>query len=359
MLKTVLNTWHIAHGASMTDFNGWHMPLMYLGMSEEHLHTRNAAGIFDLGHMGRLVVYGAGTYDFIDSMTPAQLSTAKPGDVLYSFILKEDGCPIDDITIYYDNPEWIMLVVNASNREAVMAWLTPRAAAAGVKLDDMTFEWAMIALQGPTHEPIMTATLGEQFHSCPYYTFYRLPESNMIVSATGYTGESGYEIYAPQDCIAQLWQTMVDAGAMPIGLGARDTLRLEAAMPLFGHELNGETTPLEAMLGRFIDWDKKDFVGRTALLKMREAGVQRKLIGYELLAPRGPIARHGMAVTDPDGNSIGHVASGCLSPSLHKIIGMAYVQSDYAAAGTKICLDIRGRKHEATVVKKPFYRRKK
>ncbi len=342
----------------MTDFNGWNMPLMYSSMTQEHLFTRSSAGVFDLGHMGRLLLSGAGAIALVDRLTPIRLSAASRGDVLYSFVLRETGRPIDDITVYYEADDRVLLVVNASNRVAVIDWLRDKCAAAGVTLEDKTFDWGMIALQGPDHERVMRAVFGAAFTPCAYYRFYRLPDG-VILSATGYTGETGYEIYAPQARIPELWQAFVDAGALPVGLGARDTLRLEAALPLFGHELNDDVTPLEAGFGRFVDFEKGDFIGRDALLKQKEAGITKKLIGYELAAAHGPIGRAGMGVKDSDGNTIGVVTSGCLSPSLKKIIGMAYVDTAHSAVGTKICLDIRGRLQDAVVVKKPFYKRSK
>lgn len=356
MFTTFLHDFHVAANATMTDFFGWQMPLVFSSMTEEHIATRASAGVFDLGHMGRLAVRGAGAFDFVNRVTPVRLAGAEPGTVLYSFVLDADGAPIDDVTIYYDSPTELMMVVNASNREAVLAHLAPLAIDADIELADMTFELGMIAIQGPAHEAIMSAVLGAEFAPCEYYRFYKTSSGN-IISATGYTGEKGYEIYAPGLEIRELWEALLEAGATPVGLGARDTLRLEAAMPLFGHELTTTTTPTAAGLTRFLDMEKPGgFIGREALVN---ATPTRKLVGFELTAAgRGPIARQRMAVFDETGaTEVGTVTSGCLSPTLGKIIGMAYIDVELAVVNTALTIDVRGRKIPATVVQRPFYKR--
>lgn len=383
MQKTPLNSWHVTNGATMTDFNGWEMPLYYRGITEEHLHTRSAAGIFDLCHMGRFIVRGRAAREFVDSLTPAHVPQAKTGDVQYSFLLDEQGKTIDDITIYYAE-DFVMLVVNSGGRDQDFAWVSRQAAGrSDVTVEDYSERWAMIAVQGPRTDAIMSAAFGEAFRPLPYYSLQlwrAASEAELaalrwqpvelcgesldnccVISATGYTGEGGYEIYFPAAAAEMVWAQLLNAGQAeelwPIGLGARDSLRLEAAMPLYGHELNEMTTPLEAGLGKFVDLNKPHFMGRQALLEQKAAGgPERKLVGFELLK-RGPVARHGHELFSSDGRMVGLVTSGIFSPTLQKVIGLGYVEAALAAVGNEILVDIRGRKHPAVIVKRPFYKR--
>lgn len=364
MRRTALYAWHASHGATMTDFNGWSMPLYYSGITTEHLATRKAGGLFDLGHMGRILLRGPRAHAFADYLTPAPIAGAEAGTVHYSFLLDESGCTIDDITVYVA-PETVMLVVNAGNYDRALAWVTEQAKAFGeVEVEDRTFSWGMFAVQGPAHETAMQALLGQDFEVLPYYRFRWLEGAGrvpLLYSATGYTGEAGYEVYAPVDQISALWERAAAGGApagiVPAGLGARDSLRLEAAMPLYGHELSGDTTPLEAGLGRFIAWEKPSFIGREALLRVREGGGPAwRVVAFEMLQ-RGPVARQGYPVMDETGAPAGVVTSGILSPTLQKVIGMARVRSALSVVGTPLQVEIRGRLHPARVVKKPFYKR--
>lgn len=366
MEKTVLNEWHASNGAAMTDFNGWHMPLYYKGITHEHQHTRSSAGLFDLGHMGRLFVRGPDAYAFVDYLTPAKVSAAKPGEVQYSFLLRENGTVIDDITVYY-GVEDIFLVINAGNRERDLQWINDQAEAFDGKLeiDNRGESWGMLALQGPLSTEIANKVLGKTASSLAYYHFTRLEHPNypgeMVISRTGYTGEDGYEIYLPAENVSILWNDLIAADpegrVQPVGLAARDSLRLEAAMPLYGHELDDSLTPLHAGLGRFMDMQKNDFIGRDALDAIKEAGgPDTKLVGFELLQ-RGPVARQGFPVLNADGNCIGTVTSGIFSPSLQKTVGLAYVNKEHSAVGDSISIDIRGRALPAQIIKRPFYRR--
>lgn len=367
MKKTCLNQWHIDRGASMTDFNGWHMPLFYKGITQEHAHTRTKTGLFDLGHMGRVFLRGPHARSFVDHLTPAKVSEAKPGDIQYSFLLREDGTVIDDITVYYDDHE-VLLVVNAGNRERDFSWIQDQASAFAhdVEVDDRGETWSMIAVQGPGSGPIIEKIFGEEPARLGYYRFIRLnpndPDNDVIISRTGYTGEDGYEIYLPKDKASDLWDKVLAAApegdVEPVGLGARDSLRLEAAMPLYGHELDDSLTPLHAGLSRFVDMNKPNFIGRAALASMAEAGgPDSKLVGFEM-QQRGPVARQGFPVLDAEGNTIGHVTSGIFSPTLQKTVGLAYVKKEHSSIGNSISIEIRGRALPATIVKRPFYRRK-
>lgn len=366
MMKTPLNEWHAQHGANMTDFHGWHMPLYYKGITQEHLHTRQQAGIFDLGHMGRVFVRGADASKFADYLTPAKVRQAQPGDIHYTFFLRPDGTVIDDITIYYGADE-LLLVTNAGNRDRDWEWIQEQAKNFGgdVQLEDRGTTWSMLAIQGPLSTGIMEKIFGSSISDLGYYRFVKLPPSEaygeLIISRTGYTGEDGYEIYLPAADSVKLWEKFLAAepagSVQPIGLGARDSLRLEAAMPLYGHELDDSLTPLHAGLGKFVDLEKGDFIGRDALLKIKsENGPARRLAGFEMVQ-RGPIPRQGFSIVDANGAAIGTVTSGIFSPSLQKTVGLAYVDKEHTAAGTSIHIDIRGRALPATIVKRPFYRR--
>lgn len=347
----------------MVEFHGWHMPLYYTGMTEEHRHTRTQAGLFDLGHMGRIMLRGPGAREFVDELTPAHMRTAEPGDVLYSFLLDEQGHTIDDITIYV-SADWLMLVVNASGLERDLAWIRQQAAGReSLKIEDASDSLAMIALQGPLSDDILCEFLAQIPERIGYYKFRTLKTPGLpyevIISQTGYTGEHGYELYLPSERALGLWTMLMASGGdrlRPIGLGARDSLRLEAAMPLYGHELDETTTPLEAGLAKFLDFEKPRFVGREALVAQKERGVSRKLIGFEL-KERGSVPRAGSRVLDPLEREIGKVTSGIFSPSLEKMIGMAYVDAGAAQVGSEVVIDVRGRMQPAVIVKRPFYRR--
>lgn len=375
MKQTPLNQWHRARGATMTDFNGWDMPLFYTGITEEHRHTRTATGLFDLCHMGRIRVTGAGAKPFLDRLTAAKVTQAAPGEVQYSFLLRPDGTTIDDITIYHDETD-AMLVVNAGNKERALAWISEQAAdVPDVTVEDLSDAWGMVAIQGPGARRVVAALFGALPELDTYYRFVNLADTvapRAILSTTGYTGEHGYELYLPAEHLPRAWEALMaacpEAHVKPIGLGARDSLRLEAAMPLYGHEWDDTTTPLEAGLGKFVDFDKGDFTGRTALAAVRDSGgPTRRLVGFELVA-KGPVARQGFAVHATDvanedsapnekNPSVGIVTSGIHSPTLGKVIGLAYVHPSLATVDTPIFIEIRGCLHPAVVVRRPFYKR--
>ncbi len=350
----------------MTEFNGWHMPLYYSGMTGEHLHTRGAAGLFDLCHMGRIRISGPRCRDFVDWLTPARLSAAKSGDVLYSFLLNEQGCPLDDITVYVF-PDEYLLVVNAGNHDRDLAWIQDRASGfgAGVAVEDRSFTWGMIALQGPRAAGVMTDFAGGAVAGLGYYTFLAAEwnGAQVLYSATGYTGEHGYEIYLPSGNVKAAWERLLvlgaDADVRPVGLGARDSLRLEAAMPLYGHELDDTMTPLEAGLGKFLDLDKPAFLGREALLALRDSGGPGHKLACAEMPGRGPVPRQGCPVhAAADGSRpVGAVTSGIFSPTLQKNVAMARVEAPLARVGTPLFIEIRGRLFPAATVKRPFYKR--
>jgi aminomethyltransferase len=352
----------------MTDFNGWDMPLYYRGMTAEHQHTRKAAGLFDLGHMGRLWIRGERSLEFLLAVTPAQLNQARIGDVLYSFLLRPDGTTLDDITIYLVEPERFLMVVNAGNRARAVAWLRQQAASYGaeaVTVEDASESLGMIALQGPLAIAVMQVLFGDNTEFPAYYKFVTWYDTvrpgPLLVSRTGYTGEDGFELYPEASTVGPLWEALLgccpEAEVKPIGLGARDSLRLEAAMPLYGHEWDDSTTPVEAGLSKFMARDRI-YLGSTVLAHPP----MRKVIGWRIDA-RGPIPRqHTPLALTEDGPLVGEVTSGIFSPTLQAVIGLAYVAADpttgqVPAVGSTVFPEVRGNRVAATVVRRPFYKR--
>ncbi|HKI04834.1 MAG TPA: glycine cleavage system aminomethyltransferase GcvT [Thermoanaerobaculia bacterium] len=353
--RTPLYPCHKEAGARMVDFAGWEMPVQYAGVIEEHRAVRTAAGLFDVSHMGEVRVRGAGAEAFLQRLTPNDVSKLVPGRAHYSGLLTDSGTYVDDLLIYRLAPEDFLVVVNASNAERDFEWMASRAEG-DAAVTNVSDDYALLALQGPKALEILTAFAGEGIAGLKYYGFAegRVDGAPALISRTGYTGEDGFELYlSPEDAPA-VWRRLVEAGASPAGLGARDTLRLEAAMALYGHELDETTTPFEAGLGWVVKLDKGDFLGRGALVAQKAAGTPRKLVGFEVQG-RG-IARQGHGVVT-DGGAVGTVTSGTWSPTFEKALGMAYVPPELAAPGTALTLDVRGKALQAVVVELPFYRR--
>lgn len=357
--RTVFHDWHVAHNGRMVEFGGWDMPVQYTTIVEEHNAVRNAAGLFDIAHMGRLELTGPEACRFLDWILTNDVTKLKTGQVRYSLIVNEQGGVLDDVLVYRF-PSRYMLVVNASNRKKIVNWMTQHLGGFDVQFQDLTLSHAMLAIQGPRATRVMEALDCGTANSLGYYTVRdsRVLDEPAIVSRTGYTGEDGFEIIVANDVASSLWHRVVEAGE-PIGLqaaglGCRDTLRLEAAMPLYGHELNEDTDPLTAGLGFAVKLKAGDFIGRSALKSIQAAGPRKSRVGLELAGRR--IAREGAAIVS-DGVTIGEVTSGTFSPTLQKPIGMGYVQNDFAAVGTCVEVDIRGKREAATVVALPFYKR--
>ncbi len=342
----------------MVDFAGWKMPVQYAGVIEEHRAVRTAAGLFDVSHMGEVRVRGAGAETLLQRLTPNDVAKLAPGRAHYSGLLTERGTYVDDLLIYRLAPEDFLVVVNASNAGRDFAWMQSFAARSGeaAEVTDESDRWALLALQGPGALSILAPLASPDVSGLKYYGFLQgeVDGKPALLSRTGYTGEDGFEIYlAPEDAPA-VWRRLFAAGAAPAGLGARDTLRLEAAMALYGHEIDETTTPFEAGLGWVVKLDKGDFLGRDALVAQKAEGMPRKLIGFEVQG-RG-IARQGHAVVS-DGDAVGAVTSGTWSPTFEKALGMAYVPPALAAPGTPLTLEVRGKPLTAAVVELPFYRR--
>jgi aminomethyltransferase len=339
------------------------MPVQYAGVIDEHRAVRTAAGLFDVSHMGEVRVAGPGALAFLQRLTPNDVSKLGPGRAHYSGLLTERGTYLDDILVYRFGDDDFLVVVNASNRERDFAWIAGHAAgAAAVEVADVSDDWALLALQGPRAAAVLAPLTDVDLGALRYYGFARghAAGAPAIVSRTGYTGEDGFELFVAPAAARRVWDALLAAGAShglaPAGLGARDTLRLEAAMALYGHELDEETTPLEAGLGWVVKLDKGDFIGRDALVRQREEGIPRRLVGFEV-RERG-IARDGHRVV-AGGEVVGRVTSGTWSPTFAKALGMAYVPPDLAAPGAGLTLEVRGRGLAAEVVPLPFYRRPK
>lgn len=348
--RTVLYDAHVALKARMVDFHGWEMPIQYAGIIDEHTAVRARVGLFDLSHMGRVRVQGPKRREFLQKLLTIDVAKVPEGKCRYSFFLTEKGTPIDDLILYAGGPD-DFLVVNASNREADLAWMNKHLPA-GVTLVDETFTTALIAIQGPRSVETVKRVLNIDPSAMGYYTFATIGE--YFLSRTGYTGEDGFEIFVPNAKASEIWNRFIDAQITPIGLGARDTLRTEAAMPLYGNDLDENTTPLEAGLTFAVDLDKPEFIGQAAL---KAAGTpSRRLAGIVMEGKR--IARQGYDVLHA-GKKIGKVTSGTWSPSLEKSIAMAYVPAELRKEGTPLEIDVRGRLEKASTVKLPFYRRKK
>jgi aminomethyltransferase len=356
-LHTPLFDWHVAHGARMVEFGGWDMPIQYTGIVEEHTAVRTKAGLFDVSHMGRLSLGGPDALAFIQAVYTADAASMKDFQARYGLVCNEHGGVRDDVLVYRWPYGWSM-VVNASNREKIVAWFAGQKGARNVEIVDRTLATCMIAVQGPEAAGLFRGLTEADAGQLAYY--HAVPSrclgQQCVVSRTGYTGEDGFEFMIGADYGIALCDELVRRGVVPCGLGARDTLRLEAGMPLFGHELTEDTDPFQARLGRSVKFDKGEFIGREALLRRRENTTLPVRVGIELVGKR--IAREGSAVAQ-DGRPVGRVTSGTFSPTLQKAIAMAYVDPPSAAVGTSLQVDVRGKPEAARVVPLPFYRRPK
>jgi aminomethyltransferase len=349
---------HRAHGARLVEFGGWEMPVHYEGIVAEHKRVREGVGLFDLQHMGRLRLTGPDRAEALDRFLTNDVPATKPGRARYAVMCDDDGNAIDDC-IYYVLPEAIILVVNASNRDAVLKWMRPRMKGR-VVMSDETERWAMLAVQGPMAREVLQPLTDVDLKTIKYY---RCASAMVLgepcfVARTGYTGELGYELVFDARDAERMWDALLAHGAehgiQPIGLGARDTLRLEAGMALYGHELDRETNPLEAGLDFAIKLKSGEFYGRDALLKIRDAGVARKLIGFEVDGRRIP--RQG-AVIVHGGEGVGAVTSGTKSPSKGNVICMGYVPAALAGETSGWEVEISAKRYPLQVVKLPFYSR--
>ncbi|TLM65705.1 MAG: glycine cleavage system aminomethyltransferase GcvT [Deltaproteobacteria bacterium] len=361
--QTPLNAAHKALGARMVPFGGWEMPVQYAGVIEEHLAVRERAGLFDVSHMGEIEVRGANALALVQMLTTNDAAKLADGQIQYSALCYPDGGVVDDVTLYRSSATHFLFCVNASNTDKDFAWMQQVHAGSGlqgVTLVNRSAEYGQLALQGPKSAAILARLTTTPLESIRYYHFGRGEVAGVpaLISRTGYTGEDGFELYVPAAEAGELWTRLLDAGAgdglQPIGLGARDTLRLEKGYALYGHELSPQISPLEAGLGWIVKFEKGDFIGRDALLAQKAAGVPRRLVGL-VMEERG-IPREGYPVFAGE-RQVGTVTSGTMSPSLKTGIALALVESPRAVLDSELLIGIRDRKLRARIVKPPFVKK--
>lgn len=363
--RTPLSDRHEELGGRMVEFAGWYMPVQFTGIIDEHKTVRTKAGLFDLGHMGQVDVRGNEALPFLQYITTNDVATLEPGQAQYSMLLLPTGCPIDDIIVYRrPDGDGFFVVVNAANAERDVAWIHEQRenrSDLDVSVDDVSDVTGMIAIQGPLSESILQRITEDDLSEVEYFSAIETTVNQVpcMVARTGYTGEDGFEIYCPIEQTLTIWNRLLEVGAddgiKPIGLGARDTLRLEAKMALYGNELSESITPLEAGLSWAVKLDKGDFIGRDALLKQKEEGVKRRLVGFKMVERGGvPRAHYEVQV---DGATVGTVTSGTSSPTLGENIGLALIDKSYAGRGKPLQIMIRGKAVAAEQVRTPFYKR--
>lgn len=365
LLSTPLSSWHSGNGGRMVDFAGWSMPVQYGSIIDEHHQTRNAFGLFDVSHMGRLYFSGSGVGEFLDGLTTRRVHGIDAGKIRYSLMTNESGGILDDVLVYrlaaVDGVPFYMMVVNASNREKIVGWLNSHLpTGSDISIDDRTQSTAMIAVQGPKANAAVTEIASINPETLSYYTgaVASIGKAEAVVSRTGYTGEDGCELIVPAEDAVSVWSQLMDlageVGGGASGLAARDTLRLEAAMPLYGHELNEQINAAQADLKFAINVKDRQFIGRDAILAARKDDSLRTRVGFVLEGRRA--AREDCTVVI-DGETVGEVTSGTFAPTLQKSISMGYIDRALATPGTKVQFDIRGKLHDGEVVQLPFYKR--
>ena len=360
MKNTALTHVHEGLGAKMVPFAGYNMPVSYEGVNAEHETVRNGVGVFDVSHMGEFLISGENALALIQKVTSNDASTLENGKAQYSCLPNNDGGIVDDLIVYKIKDEQYLLVVNASNIDKDWDWISSHNSV-GAEMKNLSDNYSLLAIQGPKAVEAMQSLTSVDLSAIKYYHFEVADFAgieHVIISATGYTGSGGFEIYCKNSEVEQVWNKVFEAGAAfgikPIGLAARDTLRLEMGFCLYGNDINDTTSPLEAGLG-WITKFTKEFTNSENLKAQKEAGVSRKLVGFELI-DRG-IPRHDYEIVDAEGNNIGIVTSGTQAPSLGKAIGMGYVKTEFAAADSEIYILIRDKKIAAKVVKMPFYKK--
>ena len=348
--KTCLYDKHVALGALMSPFGGFVMPIQYSNIIEEHQAVRHECGVFDVSHMGEVLVSGTEAERYVNHIFTNDVSCMPVGKILYGMMCYEDGGVVDDLLVYKMGDDCFFLVINAANISKDWAWIQEQAKGYDVVLEHQSEAYGELAVQGPQSERVMEQVLGLACKELSFYTFKQV--NDVIVSRTGYTGEDGFEIYAQPSFINECWDRMMEAGVKPCGLGCRDTLRFEVGLPLYGDELSADITPIMAGLGAFVKLDKQEFIGREALLRQKMEGPEKKLVGIELSDKAIP--RHGYTILK-DGQEVGVVTTGYHTISTDKSVCMALVDSSCAALGTEVEIQIRKKTFPGTVCKKRFY----
>ncbi len=358
--KTPLNARHRALGARMVEFGGWDMPVEYSGITSEHMAVRTKAGLFDVSHMGQIEVAGKDALAAVQRISSNDATKLSVGQAQYSALTTPAGTFVDDLIVYRLAGDHYLLVVNAGNIERAYKWIVEHTRTVGdVAVVNTSSRYALLAVQGPAAPAIVQELTGADLTSVKYYWFTHGEVAGVrsIIARTGYTGEDGFELFIPPASAERVWNTILETGAaagiVPVGLGARDTLRLEAGMHLSGQDIDETTTVLEADLGWIVGWKKSDFIGKAALDQQKSAGLTRKLVGFEMTAPG--IARHGYKAYAAGGEGI--VTSGTQTPLLKKAIGLAYLPLTATSLGAEFDVDIRGRRTPARVVSRQFYKR--
>ena len=364
MKKTKINRAHYELKGKMVDFAGWDLPVQYAGLNAEHLAVRTAGGIFDVSHMGEIRFTGPQALAAVQHLISNDASKLAPGKIQYAALLTETGCFVDDLLVYMMSGTEYFLVVNAANLDKDFAWMKAKAGHFDVKIENESELYSQIAIQGPVSEKLVAEVTDTPLADIPYYHFKigKVLGQEAIISRTGYTGEDGFELYfkGDEEFACKLYLTLAEKGkaygVVPAGLGARDTLRLEAKMALYGNDIDDQHSVLEADLGWTLKLKKGEFIGRAALQKQKDEGITRKLVGFEMV-DKG-IARHGYPVWI-DGRPYGTVTSGTFAPFLKRAIGMTYLPIDRCEVGTEFMVEIRGSQLKARVVETPFYKRQK
>lgn len=361
LLRTPLFESYKEYGGKTIDFGGWELPVQFSSIKAEHEAVRTKAGLFDVSHMGEVFVSGSGALDYLQKLVTNDVSKLKIGQAQYTVMCNEQGGTIDDFLIYKLEEERYLLVVNASNIEKDVAWMEKQQID-NVVIDNQSSNYALLALQGPVAESVLQKLTDESLEEIKFFRFkehVQVGGEDVLVSRTGYTGENGFEIYGTPEAIQNLWtkilQERKEDGVVPAGLGARDTLRFEAGLPLYGQELREDISPLEAGLGFVVKVNKEeDFIGKDILVKQKEQGVERKLVGLEMI-DKG-IPRTGYKVFEGD-REIGEVTTGTQSPTLKKNIGFALLSTEFTELGTEVEVEIRAKRLKAKVIATPFYKR--
>lgn len=357
--KTCLHERHTALGAQMSPFGGFDMPIQYEGITEEHQAVRGACGVFDVSHMGEVNISGPDAERFVNYIFTNDIAGAPIGKIFYGMMLRPDGGTVDDLLVYKRDNDSFLLVINASNIDKDLDWIKSCAEGYNVEIDDLSPALGELAVQGPDAEAVMEQVLGITCADLAFYTFREamLDGSHILVSRTGYTGEDGFEVYADHSTTIRLWDMLMESGRVkPCGLGCRDTLRFEVGLPLYGHELDENISPIQSGLSMFVKLDKEGgFIGRDAVAAQKENGPDRRVVGLEL--EDRAIARAGYPVLDMDGNTIGAITTGYRSPSTDKSVAMALIDARFAKKDTRVQVQIRRRIFPATVVAKRFYQK--
>lgn len=355
MKETCLHSRHVAKGALMSPFGGFDMPIQYDGIVEEHNAVRLHVGVFDVSHMGEVLISGPDAEKYVNHIFTNDLTGAPDRTIYYGMMLYPSGGVVDDLLVYKRNDNEFFLVPNAANIDKDVDWIMKNAEGFDVKIDHLSERYGELAVQGPEAEDTLRDVLGIDCSDLTFYTFKDInyEGEDIIVSRTGYTGEDGFEIYASHDLTCRLWDRLMEAGVQACGLGCRDTLRFEAGLPLYGDELTDEVTPIEAGFGMFVKVDKPEFIGKEVCARQKAEGVTRKNVGLELQG--NAIPRHGYEVLNAEGEKIGEVTTGYHSITLDKNIAMALIDSRYAKLGTEVQIRVRRKVFPAVVVKKRFY----